>query len=265
MSKSFDRVADIYDDTRSMPPAATAGIIRNIRREIDPSGGLLLEIGVGTGRIAIPLAESGFRIVGVDVAEKMLTQLRKKGNQSAIRALFGDARTLPFAENSFHAVIAVHVFHLLLENLRDVIEEVRRVLSEGGSLLFGGEQRLLRYIQEMLRARYELDEDIVGAYAEAGIYLPDQPEVERKVFAIAESMGADVFALDSVTWNYEISVTDILNRIEGRTASYLWNVPDETLKDLVDKLRTKLVRQTGSLSATVPFERAFRMFRICFA
>src|SRR5262249_36374538 len=78
--RSFDRVAHCYDETRAMPEdahaAITAGIARAARAVApDP---LLLEMGIGTGRIALPLAESGIRIVGIDVARAMLARLRAR-------------------------------------------------------------------------------------------------------------------------------------------------------------------------------------------
>ena len=42
----------------------------------------MLEIGVGTGRIALPLAARGCHITGVDIASEMLAELRRKGERS---------------------------------------------------------------------------------------------------------------------------------------------------------------------------------------
>lgn len=39
MTGSFDRIADVYDETRRMPPEVLGGIIDNVRSEVDPSGG----------------------------------------------------------------------------------------------------------------------------------------------------------------------------------------------------------------------------------
>jgi ubiquinone/menaquinone biosynthesis C-methylase UbiE len=236
VEKSFDRVADIYDDTRRMPPDVVARIMKNIMSEVDPSCGVVLEMGIGTGRIAVPLAERGFRVVGVDIAEKMLARLRDKaaearGNICVVR---GSIEALPFADGSFHAVIAVHVFHLL-DNVGCSVSEARRVLSPDGCLLFGGEQRLLRSVQQVLCARYGLNEDLIGMLEEAGTKSSDQDRVD-------------------VTW------ADIIERIEGRIASDFWNIPEKAMNTLVERLRTLFATHVGPPSTVLRFKRKFTMF-----
>ena len=261
MEKPFDKVADIYDETRRMPAGVIAGIMENITGEINPSDGLVLELGIGTGRIAIPMAERNFHIVGVDIAEKMVSRLRDNlaTVPDRIHAVYGDVRALPLADDSFSAVIAVHVFHLL-DDTNACIREARRVLSPGGRLLFGGEQRLLRYVGEVLSERYGVEEDIIAMLVDAGIRLPDQAKVERQAVDGIRRMGGDLKQLPPVAWNYEISCADIIARIEGRIASYLWGVPDDVMKSLVGKLRQRLATHVGPSSTMVLFRRKFSMY-----
>ncbi len=77
-SLSFDRVAGRYDTTRGYPP--------DVARQIAAGDGLgqlkpaaaALEIGIGTGRIALPLLECGVNVTGVDISPLMLEQLSAK-------------------------------------------------------------------------------------------------------------------------------------------------------------------------------------------
>jgi ubiquinone/menaquinone biosynthesis C-methylase UbiE len=67
-SVAFDRAAHFYDDTRGFP----AGEDRAVAALISQAGGLtatsrILEIGIGTGRIALPLASHVGAIYGVDI------------------------------------------------------------------------------------------------------------------------------------------------------------------------------------------------------
>jgi SAM-dependent methyltransferase len=56
-------------------------------------GGAALELGVGTGRIAIPLAARGVRVHGVDLSEAMVAKLREKPGAEAIAVTIGDFAT----------------------------------------------------------------------------------------------------------------------------------------------------------------------------
>ncbi|HYS72124.1 MAG TPA: methyltransferase domain-containing protein, partial [Thermoplasmata archaeon] len=69
---SFDRVADVYDETRGLPPRVLAKAISVLSQNL--AGKRVLEIGVGTGRYAVPLQKSGVRVIGVDIAPKMVAR-----------------------------------------------------------------------------------------------------------------------------------------------------------------------------------------------
>ena len=78
-SLSFDRVADRYDATRVHPAEASAEIAAGLMRVGGlQSGAEVLEIGIGTGRIALPLLASGVNVTGIDIAPRMLEQLEAK-------------------------------------------------------------------------------------------------------------------------------------------------------------------------------------------
>ena len=111
----FDRAADVYDTTRR---AAQPEAVEALAAELSDCSSVL-ELGVGTGRLAVPLMERGFRVLGVDLSRKMLDQGRAKGLE---RLVMGNVCQLPFRPKSVDAVLAVHVLHLI-ENLRDVVTE----------------------------------------------------------------------------------------------------------------------------------------------
>ncbi|MBI5928857.1 MAG: class I SAM-dependent methyltransferase [Chloroflexi bacterium] len=138
---SFDRAADYYDETRGFPPGVEqqavnlfveAGNLTNRSR--------VLEIGVGTGRIALPLAPKVETYIGLDISLAMMQRLRQKKGGEQITLIEGNAAHLPFATHSLDAVIAVHVFHLI-PNYPDVLQEIARVLRPGAMLLHGWNDR----------------------------------------------------------------------------------------------------------------------------
>src|SRR3989454_4698861 len=105
---SFDRVAAIYDETRSLAPRAMARVLAVLVDEL--RGKRVLEVGVGTGRYAVPLQKSGIRVVGVDISRKMVEFGLAKGLRDVV---FADAARLPFVSGSFDVATTNHVLHLI--------------------------------------------------------------------------------------------------------------------------------------------------------
>lgn len=136
---NFDRAADYYDATRGLPDDVSRALTEILAAEL---GGrrLCLEIGVGTGRIALPLADRGVSLLGADIAEAMLLRLvANAGGRAPFPLLLADAAGLPLGAGSVDAVLSSHVLHLI-PGWQAVVDEARRVLRPGGVLLvdFGG-------------------------------------------------------------------------------------------------------------------------------
>lgn len=68
--------------------------------------GPVLELAVGTGRIALPLAERGLRIDGVDIAAPMLDKLREHPGAAGMRLAVGDMADIPF-DGTYRLVFVV--------------------------------------------------------------------------------------------------------------------------------------------------------------
>ena len=97
-------------------------------------GGRVLELGVGTGRVAIPLAATGLEVHGVDTSTAMLQRLAAKPGGDAVRVSLGDmAVDLPDGPFTL-AFIAYNTFWNLLteERQRGCVAEVAKRLTEGG-------------------------------------------------------------------------------------------------------------------------------------
>lgn len=136
-SVSFDRAAEYYDQTRGFP----AGVENPATALFMEAGNLtphscVLEIGVGTGRIALPLVSQVGLFLGLDISPAMMHRLRQKPGGEKIGLIQGNAVHLPLAASSLDAVIAVHVFHLI-PNYPEVLQELARVLKPRGMLLHG--------------------------------------------------------------------------------------------------------------------------------
>ena len=103
-----------------------------------PDGGDLLDVPCGFGRHAIPLAESGYGVTGVDRSRSLLDEARRRAAGRARPALVeADYRSLPLRDGSFDA--ALNLFSSLgyLGDQADteVLAEIRRVLRPGARLV----------------------------------------------------------------------------------------------------------------------------------
>lgn len=108
---AFNRIADAYNAQRAHPHEVSAQIGPAIAAVAGP-GALVLELGVGTGRIALPVCAAGCRVVGVDLARKMLRVAQQRPN-ARIELVQADVAQLPMRADRFDAVLAVHVLRLI--------------------------------------------------------------------------------------------------------------------------------------------------------
>lgn len=98
-------------------------------------GTAVLDVGCGTGAIAHALLErdAGFRIVGVDVSEKMLNRARHRLAGRGVQFVRARAESLPFSDGAFDVVLSASAFHYFPDPLAACLE-LHRVLKNGGRL-----------------------------------------------------------------------------------------------------------------------------------
>ena len=88
-----ERIADRYDESSGdmFDPAVVEGTV-DFLAEL-AGDGAALELGIGTGRIALPLSERGVRVHGIDLSEAMVAQLQAKPGADRIGVTIGDFAT----------------------------------------------------------------------------------------------------------------------------------------------------------------------------
>ncbi len=102
------------------------------------SGERLLDIGCNWGRWSIAAAKKGYKPVGIDPNLDAVLAARRVSKQLGVVTDFvvGDARFLPFFEDSFDTVFSYGVFqHFSKDNVRTSFDEIARVLKAGGNTL----------------------------------------------------------------------------------------------------------------------------------
>lgn len=132
-----DSFADVYDDWYGELEPVEA-IVAELRR-ISP-GPRLLELGVGTGRIALPLVAAGFAVVGIDASLPMLEQLTSRGPEHGDRtgAIGADMAALPVQPSSFDIVLIAYntFFNLVAPGAQEsCLFDIAGALRPGGRLV----------------------------------------------------------------------------------------------------------------------------------
>jgi len=112
-----DRVAQVYDEhSAGMFDPAVVGPAVETLAEL-AGDGAALEFAIGTGRIALPLAERGVRVAGIDSSDAMLARLREKPGAERIDARVGDmAATRVDGEFSLVFLVFNTIFNLVTQD-----------------------------------------------------------------------------------------------------------------------------------------------------
>ena len=131
----WDRVAPLYDlAVSALNRRVYDGTGAVVARLIRP-GDTVLECACGTGAIASAIAPACARVVATDFSEGMLKQARKKlARFPHVVVEQADITDLHYADDSFDAVVAGNVIHLLPEP-GDALKELKRVVRPGGTII----------------------------------------------------------------------------------------------------------------------------------
>lgn len=238
-SRSFDRAAGYYDQTRPLPePVAREGIqsLLNIVGE----GARLLEVGAGTGRISIPLLERGVDLIGCDLSSKMLRRLQEKS--ASARIVRADALSLPFPTATFDFVMTVHVLHLVA-GWQTALREFRRVLKPGGAYL-----NVKTWATAGVSVRDQIRAHWRGWLAEQGVdaRLPGV-QANAEFLQELQAMGANVQELEVTRYPLVFNLRDELDRFASRIGSETWEIPEAIFADSMRDLRDWTAQEYGDL------------------
>jgi SAM-dependent methyltransferase len=136
--------------------------------------------------------------------------------------LFGDATRLPFRDDSFRAVLMVHVFHLVA-SIEQTIDEIRRVLAPGGVFLH----------------KVQRDNEPFAAAArwwDDALQARGHPPVRRVTFVrqreVLAATGARVELIDIISDTAEVEMAAIIEEVPMRLNSWSWQVDDALFAEL---------------------------------
>ncbi len=248
-SVGFDPAVEFYDQTRGFP----RGVEHDAVRLFVTAGNLtaqsrVLEVGVGTGRIALPLAPHVGSITGLDLSLGMMGKLLEKRRGERVNVVQGDATHLPFPAASFDAVTATHFFHLV-PTWHEVLVELKRVLVPGGLLLHGwnvSDSDLS--LDEVWRSAAG-----IGRGAEVGV-----PFKDRQTF-LPDNGWTPVGEEQVHKFITPRSPQDHIDALRNRTWSRTWSLSDEELNAGVAVVEAYIREHYPDPTAPIPLQSSFHV------
>ncbi len=246
-SLAFDRAASIYDDTRTLPEDISERVTQAIL-DLAPANRPILEAGVGTGRIAVPLLRRGARLIGVDLSAEMMRRLHAKFETAPLAQ--ADISRLPFPDATFGLILTAHVLHLV-GPWREALREFRRALAPGGVYLNStGFRRTDPPIP--MRNRWH-------ALVEAHGYSWRRPgaQSDEELLTEVRAMGARVDQVIVTQWTNTVTPQEVIDSIAARITSDTWNVPGDALAETVAELREWALAEYADLKASIAVEQRF--------
>jgi SAM-dependent methyltransferase len=217
-SVPFDRAAEFYDRSRAISEPSMARNLRVLETELGGRGSVL-EVGVGTGLLALPLHDRGVRVVGLDLSEPMLAKVvEKSGGRAPFPLVLADATRMPFPDGAFGGAYLRWVLHLIGDWERALAETVR-IVRPGQVVLvnlgaYGG-------IFAEIQSRFV---ELAGvALRPVGLAWGDYPSLDRAM----EELGATGRSLPPVQDQLRQPLIDFVKGIEENRYSWTWVVGDD--------------------------------------
>ena len=223
----FDSIAGAYDATRALPGDAMEKVIIALRDSLGDDGPVL-DVGVGTGRFAVPLAGLGVNVVGIDLARNMMERARAKGFRNVAMA---SATEMPFRDGTFASATMVHVLHLI-PDWRGALSEISRTVKGSLFTVVTHTDRL-----HEPRAIYERRLDELG-YGKAYIGMHEK-ELAKHLKPDAVTPVCDI--------EFTLPTDEYIGSLERREYSWATRLPDDLHASVVKEIR----QEVGGRSETV--------------
>jgi ubiquinone/menaquinone biosynthesis C-methylase UbiE len=265
----FDtRVAVQYDALRGHPPAV-APIIGQAITAHAGAHARVLELGVGTGRIALPVAGAGCEVFGVDLSAHMLAALAQRvaaEGHGRVHLVQGDITALPFRDRSFDAAMAVHVLHLVAD-WQGVLARVKSLVRPGGVLILGRDWVDPDSFAGMIRNFFRQTVVEVGTQMMPPGSTAAQPPsggasggaaiVQTLMGLGAQPQGRG--ELVGAEWQTELTPQQVLEGIGSRDDAESWVLPDDVLGETMRRLDAFALGHWPDLAEPQTVTRRFLM------
>jgi len=211
-----DQWAPVYDlihERRPGTPEAVEALARLA------SGGRVLEFGIGTGRLALPLAARGVEVHGIDASEAMVAQLRAKPGGDQIPVVIGDFAHAR-ADGGFAVVLLAFntLFALPSQNAQCAcFVNAARHLTEHGTFVVEAFVPDLKRFQDDQTVR-AMEVETGNTLLEVSRHDPVSQQIRGKIVALED--GLRTLSVDlRYAWPAEI---DLMARLAGLGLAERW-------------------------------------------
>ena len=210
-----ERIAGIYDELYTdYDPAAITALSQLAR------GRRALELGIGTGRIALPLQQTGVEVHGIDTSESMVAKLRAKPGGENIPVTFGDFADIP-VEGQYALIYVLFntIFDLLTqdEQLRCFRNVARHLEPQGAFVIEAFVPDLTRYTGGQSVRAISIDDDKVQL--DAARLDPVTQQITAQHVMLTEQ-GIHLFPVRlRYAWPSEM---DLMARLAGLQLKHRW-------------------------------------------
>ena len=213
-----ERIADVYDEWYGEAEVLDTNAAVEALAEL-AGDGPVLELAIGTGRVALPLAARGLEVHGIDASEAMVAKLREKPGGDAIPVTMGD-----FADAGVEGTFSlVYVVFNTLFALESQEEQVRCFQNVAGRLADGGVFVVECFVPEPERFDGSLRTNKIGGDS----VLIDAALVDRKEqrsesqHIVLTPQGATFYPV-RIRWAYPPEL-DLMARLAGLRLRDRWS------------------------------------------
>ncbi len=212
-----DRMADVYDEWFGTPEDAddAATFLASLAGE-----GPALELGIGTGRVALPLARRGVEVHGIDASEAMVEKLKAKPGGMGVPVTIGNFGDFAVDARFSLVYVVFNTFFALLTQEEQVrcFQSVARHLMEGGRVVieaFGPNPA--RFVAGQITQTKHVGEH--GVVLEMSWHDPVNQRVSSQNVVLSEA-GARLYPVTiRYAWPSEL---DLMARIAGLRLRERW-------------------------------------------
>lgn len=213
-----ERMAGVYDEWAGVPQDAeeTVAFLAELA-----GPGPVLELGVGTGRIALPLARKGFEVHGIDASDAMTNRLREKPGGESVRVTLGDFADFDLGRRFPLVYVVFNTFFALLSQEDQIrcFGCVARHLHENGAFVieaFMPDPARFTDHQAVQTKQIEVDRAIL----EVSRHDPVNQRVSSHSIVMSET-GIELYPVEiRYAWPSEL---DLMARLAGMRLRERWS------------------------------------------